>query len=366
MPITIYPGTVKKRNANGTYSDLIPGADVPVSEIEELQDIVGNGQLSGFTATDLTGAANELKNTLNSEIATRQTYVRPNLLDNWYFVGGGSQQSGGRFPINQRGLSIYSNGNYTVDRWKTYEGTTITTESDGLLIESNQSSSWKLVQQYERGFLEGIKGKEVTFSVLFKGQTTRYIAANIYTNEGNHTGNSETSESGIAKVTYTIPNNITDFRCVIYGDAAFHAKIVAMKLELGSGQTLAHQENGQWVLNEIPNYGEELAKCQRYYWNPMIGAEYPEHQWWFPAVTDTGDNMLAINITYPVTMARAPDIVLLSNTLRNQNNGENITITSMAYNRTNSVFSNVFSMVLSKNLTAGKYYGFQFALSADL
>ena len=27
MPITIYPGTVKKRNLNGTYSDLVPGAD---------------------------------------------------------------------------------------------------------------------------------------------------------------------------------------------------------------------------------------------------------------------------------------------------------------------------------------------------
>lgn len=26
MPITIYPGTVKKRNSNGTYSDLVPGA----------------------------------------------------------------------------------------------------------------------------------------------------------------------------------------------------------------------------------------------------------------------------------------------------------------------------------------------------
>lgn len=65
MPITIYPGTVKKRNANGTYSDLVPGVDVPVSEIEELQNIVGDGQLSGFTATDLTGAANELKITLN-------------------------------------------------------------------------------------------------------------------------------------------------------------------------------------------------------------------------------------------------------------------------------------------------------------
>lgn len=39
---------------------------------------------------------------------------------------------------------------------------------------------------------------------------------------------------------------------------------LAAKLELGSQQTLAHQENGVWVLNEIPNYGEQLRRCQRY------------------------------------------------------------------------------------------------------
>lgn len=37
------------------------------SDLEDLEDITGDGQLSGFTATDLTGAANELKNTLNSK-----------------------------------------------------------------------------------------------------------------------------------------------------------------------------------------------------------------------------------------------------------------------------------------------------------
>ena len=36
------------------------------AEMKAVKDIEGDGQLSGFTATDLTGAANELKNTLNS------------------------------------------------------------------------------------------------------------------------------------------------------------------------------------------------------------------------------------------------------------------------------------------------------------
>jgi hypothetical protein len=38
-----------------------------------------------------------------------------------------------------------------------------------------------------------------------------------------------------------------------------------VKLELGESQTLAHLVNGEWQLNDIPNYAEELAKCQRYF-----------------------------------------------------------------------------------------------------
>lgn len=38
-------------------------------------------------------------------------------------------------------------------------------------------------------------------------------------------------------------------------------KLKAAKLELGSVQTIAHQENGKWVLNEIPDKNEELLKC---------------------------------------------------------------------------------------------------------
>ena len=40
--------------------------------------------------------------------------------------------------------------------------------------------------------------------------------------------------------------------------------ILAIKLELGDHQTLAHQEDGKWVLNEIPSYTEQLERCLRY------------------------------------------------------------------------------------------------------
>ena len=52
------------------------------------------------------------------------------------------------------------------------------------------------------------------------------------------------------------------------------ATIKAIKLELGSQQTLAHQENGKWVPNEIPDYGEQLRRCQRYFFKVGDASRY--------------------------------------------------------------------------------------------
>lgn len=41
--------------------------------------------------------------------------------------------------------------------------------------------------------------------------------------------------------------------------------IKAAKLELGDTQTLAHQDSsGNWILNEIPDFGEQLRRCMYY------------------------------------------------------------------------------------------------------
>lgn len=50
----------------GAANELKTAVDSNASDIDDLEDIAGNGQLSGFTATDLTGAANELKTALDS------------------------------------------------------------------------------------------------------------------------------------------------------------------------------------------------------------------------------------------------------------------------------------------------------------
>lgn len=153
----------------------------------------------------------DVRNTLNSEIATRQTYVRPNLLDNWYFIN----------PVNQREQTSYSNAGYTIDRWKLTSGSAEVV-SGGITLNGT------LVQ-----ILEASIGQTVTASALLSDGTM---------------------------ITPTYNDTTKTFTMTATGQT-----IKAVKLELGSGQTLAHNEgteaNPVWVLNQIPNYGEELFKC---------------------------------------------------------------------------------------------------------
>lgn len=135
----------------------------------------------------------------------------PNLLDNWYFA----------HPVNQRNVSgtIDAVG-YFLDRWKLVSGS-VTIGSNGIILNGT------IVQ-----ILEIAVGTNVTASAL----TAEGVVVASYDN------NSKTiSLTGTGQT------------------------FVAAKLELGSQQTLSHQDaDGNWVLNEIPDYGEQLRRCQRY------------------------------------------------------------------------------------------------------
>lgn len=178
-----------------------------------------------------------------------------NLLDNWYFVGGGGANA---FPVNQRGQSSYTGG-YTIDRWKSRHenGTIIQVASDGLVVKKDTQTSTDLIQIPSNQ--NRIVGKVVTLTV--------FTSAGLYTRSFEYPSEA-TTISGIGT---------TDFTAVVGGAygvtiralTTTGVKLYAIKLELGTEQTLCHNdgtaENPVWVLNEIPDYGEELRKCQRYF-----------------------------------------------------------------------------------------------------
>lgn len=170
-----------------------------------------------------------------------------NLLVNWYFKN----------PVNQRGVSgVFSTvGAYFIDCWKLESGTVEITEN-GLVLNGTISQK-----------LEFPPDESPTASSM--GGTALYDAS-----------------TGV----FTINSQ---------GET-----IVAAKLEVSSsfGQTLYWTTANRDYLNDIPNYSEELAKCQRYYYQPVgtiMASGWITHNALY----------YYVNIPLPVTMRRNPAVI---------------------------------------------------------
>lgn len=234
-----------------------------------------------------------------------KTISRKNLLDNWYFAN----------RINQRGQTEYTTPwAYTIDRWMT--GGTVTIRNQGI------SFTHLLYQKLDDYVVNAIAGKTVTVSVL-----TAYGVLASYTATFSADSYVEVTVNGVTILFGgAIPGHGLNFPTVTIGGDQY---LVAIKLELGTEQTLAHQENGVWVLNEIPNYAEELAKCQRYaLFGELCGI--PTNKWY---------GAVGFEIPTPVTMR--PNVSLAGTYIINSTDGpgNNISNTLVsAVTRNNSVY----------------------------
>nr|DAO92566.1 MAG TPA: hypothetical protein [Caudoviricetes sp.] len=214
---------------------------------EEIDAAVGRAVTGGALDTSVTNVSKELG-----------TFVRPNLLDNWYF---------GR-PVNQRGQTEYTGNVYYIDRWRSWDGdsASLSVVSGGIKIAGT------LYQYFEPAVFEELWGKTVAISLLLADGTlyTDYFAlkrADWYT--------VPIKAHGLDSVQFGINNN--DFgnannnflRVQPATIGTLSDTILAAKLELGPTQTLAHREGDKWVLNEVPEYGGQLRRCQRYHLGDM-------------------------------------------------------------------------------------------------
>ena len=206
--------------------------------------------------------------TQDTEIANKEyvdTYVpkilsRQNLVNNWYFVGGGSQLGVGIFPINQRGQTSYTVEGYCIDRWYNQRTTHTLTLQSGCI-------HWERVNNvgYNPLFYQPVnvvQGEVYTYSILYRSTfrklretftSTLLPEASDWTlYSKTATASGTTVNVGIQDISY---NQGLD-------DTGKYIEIKAIKLEPGTQQTLAHQDGSAWVLNEIPNYEAEIIKCQ--------------------------------------------------------------------------------------------------------
>lgn len=218
----------------------------------------------------------------------------PNLLDNPYFGN----------PINQRGQTSYTGVGYGIDRWylnlssSTAGGIQILDDC----IQFIANGGTHIIEQRIEG-LEDISGKTVTLSVLI--DTFGLVSV--------------TTALGSIKYKYFNGSNFADgymsveqlssgIVSIVIGSNGTTRKVYAAKLELGSQQTLAHQdENGVWVLNEIPDYGEQLRRCQRYFWRSWTG-DRNTHNSILGVVF--GNNHRITGFDYPVEMRTKPSITV--------------------------------------------------------
>ena len=188
-------------------------------------------------------------------------FCNRNLLDNWYFGN----------PVNQRGATEYiinSFNQYHIDRWTAAGNFKITLENDGLKITNTSDSVYANIMQRLEFARFGKKERTITLS-LFTGDDLYSVTGTVSFQDQNGSCSFATPFGSIRMYTY---NSLTEFTIDVAPGK--ETKIQAVKLELGPFQTLAHKEGSKWVLNEIPDYATELAKCQRYFYKTQGAFEY--------------------------------------------------------------------------------------------
>lgn len=222
-------------------------------------------QITPFQLTDQFTMDN-FNQRINETNIALQSKPNPNLLDNWYFGN----------PVNQRGQTEYTGNNiYCIDRFICY-GLNVSVSNSCLKLSSSENWYSRIGQKIEPHLLNVLSGKQVTMTALLKSSKAGQVKISLYDSTDDFSTGTEkiettTGDVQLVTTTFTIPPSFSNHKVetLFYPDYTKNGQeteLYALKLELGSTQTLAHQdENGNWVLNEIPDYGEQLRRCMRYY-----------------------------------------------------------------------------------------------------
>lgn len=256
--------------------------------------------------------------TPQAALANLGAWARPTLLRNGIFVGGGSQKGSGFLPINQRGKTSYTDG-YSIDGWKVTGGGTLTVKDDCIELEATSGSLATLECAVEAP--SKYSGKTLTFSALAErvsGTEYCYIS-NIFDEYKKDAAILD--KKGICSLTDTAGSLSTALKFVFVCGKGCKIRLYAAKMEEGSFHTLGYVDSsGSAILLEYPDYGEELFKCQRYYYDS--GAfDVGESGNIKTQVWTVGSSSMhyADGVRFPVTMRTTPAVTFYSGRSRTPN-----------------------------------------------
>lgn len=209
----------------------------------------------GAKQDKLTGAAGQVVGFgADGNAAAVHGWSNRNLLDNWYWAHRDA-------IINQQGQTEYAGRKYTIDRWKLAGGTNLTVNDGTITINGATEGETWLFQLMENPVC---KNETVTASLLITEMTAPGTGFIILHNKGIYT-RIPNGTTGLFSFTVKLDSDGANQFRIVAGPNT-NLTIKAAKLELGSVQTLAHQDaSGNWVLNDPPpDKALELLKCQRY------------------------------------------------------------------------------------------------------
>ena len=244
------------------------------------------------------------------------TFVRPNLLDNWYFEKPVNQRDG---HISLQGVPVYNdaactslignqievaatciksgtnyerriNGHgggfvkaadvvrgyvpawngYSIDRWSVESDSeiVITLVNGGIRVKNtaNVGRQFKQILPIDLN----LAGMMITISALIGNVigSVNYVLTQVNDPYKNSAACS-ISKDGLVS---SSGSALTGQQKIVFGlEPGAEITILAVKLELGSTQTMAHREGDRWVINEVPDYGGQLRRCLRH--DYIIGSD---------------------------------------------------------------------------------------------
>lgn len=274
----------------GAMPKTYTGSDIPVSSEDstKIKDALRN-------KADLT-----LSNLSDTQRALHNIGGRPNrnILINGIAVGGGDS---GQFPINQRGLKTYTAQN-AIDGWKITGngGQKADLQADGILLTSTAQYAAYWIQNIDPADIPWLIGKTFTASCYIGANTGYNPAVAIYRN-GEFWQYMSLTENDISHITFAVPEGTTSLWYQLGSDGAGTVLFKAAKLEEGPVQTLGYKDSaGKVHLLETPDYGAELARCQRY--------QFALWQYFISPAVHFATDYIDFSIPTPVEMRTAPTI----------------------------------------------------------
>lgn len=279
----------------------------------------------------------------------------PNLLDNPWFT------------VNQRGITTLTNTGsaiYCIDRWQIRQSECVVVNNKVTINFINEvSEGYGYFSQHTLVSDLDILGKTITLSAKISANNISdgilYLTIRNSTSataNNNRFGRVEIPNgfTGIISVTVDVPSTLAnDYFCIDfeYGQPTTPVSdqsitIDAVKLEIGSVSTLA--------MDTAPNYQQELAKCQRYFYRLVSQNGGVICAQGMNISNNTTNKKVRVNFITPIIMRDSPTVTfddLTQVSLRIQGNSNIVNPTNSEVLPKNSSLSTIQTNCITVDLT---------------